>query len=236
MPSIVASLLWTAATAITMAVAVYGVAVAFRLTNESQLRRRTKGRLVLTFDDGPGPLVTGAIRELLLRESVRGSFFVSGFRSQEHATLISDALKEGHDIGSHGFFHVHGWRRPFSSLKDVFEGLTSLRQLHPSARLFRPPFGKATLLTHLVCWFIGYRFVYWTIDCKDAERERIRTPEDIVSEFLREGGGVVLLHDLDMGSEVFPDRNAKVLAICSALIGCAKSRGMPISTISEILL
>lgn len=229
------SMVWLLVIALVSTLLVYGLAVALRLFNELQLRRRTKGRLVLTFDDGPSALATGAIRALLLRESVRATFFVSGFRSKEHAGLVSDALREGHDIGSHGYLHLHGWRRPFKSLIDVLDGLKSLRQLHPSARFFRPPFGKATLLTHLICWFSGYRFVYWTIDCKDAEREGIRSPDDVVAEFLREGGGVVLLHDLDIRPDAFPDRNSKVLEICNALISCAKSRGMSISTISDVL-
>lgn len=229
-----AGITWIAITAAVMIVLLYGVAVVLRMLNERQLRRLTKGRLVLTFDDGPSPAVTCAIRDLMHRESVKATFFVSGFRSEEHAGLISDALREGHDVGSHGFLHRHGWRQPLRSLGDVLRGLTSLRKLHPAARLFRPPFGKATLLTHMTCWLQGYRFVYWTIDCKDAERGAIRDPQDIVAEFLRKGGGVVLLHDLDIGAAIFPDRNSKVLAICTALIHCAKSKGMPVSTVSEI--
>lgn len=212
----------------------YGMAVGLRLRNEWQLRRCCKGRLVLTFDDGPSPTVTAAIRQLLRRESVKASFFVIGFRSEEHTSLISEALSEGHDVGSHSFLHLHGWRQPFKSLGDVFKGLVSLRKRHPVARFFRPPYGKATLLTYLVCWAKGYRTVYWTIDCKDVERDAIREPEDIVAEFERKGGGVVLLHDLDLGPVLLPDRQAKVLAICTALIACAKSQGMPVSTLSEV--
>lgn len=213
---------------------VYGIAVGLRLVNEWQLRRRSKGRLVLTFDDGPSPLVTTAVRALMRRESVKASFFVIGFRGEEHASFIADALAEGHDVGSHSFFHLHGWRRPFKSLGDVLRGLATLRRRHPHARYFRPPFGKATLLTYLVCWAKGYRTVYWTIDCKDVETDAIKAPEDIVEEFVRKGGGVVLLHDLDLGPTYFPDRHAKVLAICEALIACAKARRMPVSTLSEI--
>lgn len=228
------SFTWIAATAVLLIVCIYGLGVALRLLNEVLLRRRSHGRLLLTFDDGPSPMATRAIRQLMQRESVKATFFVTGFRGQEHTALIAEALAEGHDIGSHGFTHPHGWRHPFKSVGDVFQGLASLRKLHPAARFFRPPYGKATLLTHLVSWTLGYRMVYWTIDCKDAERDAIREPQDIVAEFLRKGGGVVLLHDLDIGASIFPGRNAKVLSICEALIACAKSRGMPVSTISEV--
>jgi peptidoglycan/xylan/chitin deacetylase (PgdA/CDA1 family) len=214
----------------------YGIAIGLRLLNEWQLRRRSKGRLVLTFDDGPSPTVTAAIRQLLRQESVKASFFVIGFRSEEHTALIAEALSEGHDVGSHSFFHLHGWRQPFKSLGDVLKGFVSLRQHHPVARFFRPPYGKATLLTYLLCWAMGYRAVYWTIDCKDVGRDAIREPEDIVAEFVRKGGGVVLLHDLDLGPTQFPDRLDKVLAICDALVASAKSRGMPVSTLSEVFL
>ncbi len=233
-PNII-SFAWIAATVVLVLVCMYGIAVALRLLIEWQLRRRSNGRLLLTFDDGPSPVATKAIRQLMRRESVKATFFVTGFRSEEHSALIAEALEEGHDIGCHGFNHLHGWRQPLKSAGDVLQGLSSLRKQHPSARFFRPPYGKATLMTHLVCWALGYRTVYWTIDCKDAERDAIREPQDIVAEFLRKGGGVVLLHDLDIGSAVFPDRNAKMLLICETLIACAKSKGMPVSTVSEIL-
>lgn len=229
------SFTWVAFAAAVLLVGVYGIGVALRLLNEWQLRRRSSGRLLLTFDDGPSPLATRSIRQLMHRESVRATFFVTGFRSEEQSTLIAEALEEGHDVGCHGFNHLHGWRQPFKSVGDVFRGMSSLRNQHPAARFFRPPYGKATLLTHVAGWLLGYRTVYWTIDCKDAERDLIREPQDIVEEFLRKGGGVVLLHDLDIGSALFPGRNAKVLAICDALITCAKSRGMPVTTISEVL-
>lgn len=229
------SFIWIAVAAALVIVCVYGMGVALRLWNEWQLRRLSQGRLLLTFDDGPSPVTTRAIRQLLRRESVNATFFVTGFRSEEHTSLIAEAIEEGHVIGSHGFTHLHGWRQPVKSAVDVFHGMASLRKLHRAACFFRPPFGKATLLTHLVSRFLGYRMVYWTIDCKDAERDAIKEPQEIVAEFLRKGGGVVLLHDLDIGQAFFPDRNAKVLAICEALIICAKSRGMPVSTISEVL-
>lgn len=213
---------------------VYGVAVVLRLLKEWQLRRKTQGRLILTFDDGPSPAATKAVRALLRRESVRGTFFVSGIRSEEHAQLIAEALEEGHDVGSHGFVHLHGWRQPLKSLSDVMQGMLSLRRQHPGACLFRPPYGKATLMTHLICLVKGFQMVYWTIDCKDAERTTIRDPKDIVDEFLHQGGGVVLLHDLDFDPKVFPDHETKALAICASLITCAKSRGMPILTMTEV--
>jgi peptidoglycan-N-acetylglucosamine deacetylase len=234
-PPILMNLAWIAVTLVAVLACLYGIGVALRLLNEWQLRRRSSGRLLLTFDDGPSPLATRAIRQLMQRESVKATFFVTGFRGEEQPELIAEALEEGHDIGCHGFNHLHGWRKPFKSVGDVFRGLSSLRKRHPAARFFRPPYGKATLLTHSACWLLGYRMAYWTIDCKDAERDLIREPQDIVEEFLRKGGGVVLLHDLDIGSAMFPGRNAKVLAICDALITCAKSRGMPVSTISEVL-
>jgi peptidoglycan-N-acetylglucosamine deacetylase len=228
------SFAWVVASIALMFLCLYGGAVALRLLIEWQLRSRSRGRLVLTFDDGPSPVATKAIRQWMQRESVKATFFVTGFRSEEHKELVVEALAEGHDVGSHGFSHPHGWRHPFMSVGDVSQGLASLRSQHPGARFFRPPYGKATLMTHLVCWVKGFRTVYWTIDCKDAERDAIREPQDIVAEFLRKGGGVVLLHDLDIGAAQFPGRNAKVLAICDALVACAKSRGMPVSTVSEV--
>jgi peptidoglycan-N-acetylglucosamine deacetylase len=212
----------------------YGAAIVFRLINQAWLQSRSRGALVLTFDDGPGVDMTSRIRDLLDRERIKGTFFLTGFRAEQHREVPLRSRESGHQLASHGFYHLNAWRRPLASLADVWKGLGQLRAIEPGATSFRPPYGKATLFTYLACWLHGFRVVFWTIDCKDAEQHTIRRPDDVVDELLRKGGGVVLMHDLDFDAGSFEERPAKVLALCEALIQAARRSGMRICTVDEL--
>lgn len=228
------TILLISAAVVAFALLTYGAAIAIRLLNQSALHSMSKGALVLTFDDGPGVDMSRRIHALLGREGIKGTFFLTGFRAEQHQDVPLEAKRNGHQLASHGFYHLNAWRQPFASLADVWKGLRQLRRVEPGATSFRPPYGKATLFTYLVCWLQGFRVVFWTIDCKDAEKHTIRGPDEVVEELLRKGGGVVLMHDLDFDAGAFEERPGKVLALCEALIQAARRNGMRICTVDEL--
>ncbi len=215
-------------------VAGYVLAIIWRLWHMHQLRARVKGHLILTFDDGPGPRMTSQIRDLLHREGVRATFFVTGFRVDRHPDVVKQTIRDGHELASHSQLHLNAWRSPLLSIADTRKGLLSVRAIWPEARFFRPPFGKATLWTHLVCLFTGFQVVYWTVDCKDAEKHTIRNVEEMTQELSAKGGGIVLMHDLDMDPQAFPEREEQVLRLCEALIRSARSQGMKIIPLGHL--
>lgn len=59
----------------------------------------------LTFDDGPDPVRTPRILDILRRYRVKATFFVLGEKAARHPEILQRILAEGHDIGSHGFHH-----------------------------------------------------------------------------------------------------------------------------------
>ena len=189
---------------------IYAGAILLRLINQRTLHSMSKGALVLTFDDGPGADMSRRIQALLRHEGIKGTFFVSGYRAELHQEVLLEARRCGHQLASHGFYHLNAWRHPLVSVADALKGLRELRSIEPDATSFRPPYGKATLFTYLACWLQGFRVVFWTIDCKDAEKHTIRKPDEVVEELLRKGGGVVLMHDLDFEANTFEDRKSVV--------------------------
>lgn len=223
-----------AAVAVLIAASSYILAFAWRLWNVQRLHTRARGHLVLTFDDGPGPRMTAGIRDLLRREGVHATFFLTGFRADRYPEVVRQTASEGHELASHSQQHLNAWRHPLKSMADTRTGLQSTRRLSPSARFFRPPYGKATIWTHLVCRLEGFRVAYWTIDCKDAESHTIRQVEDVTKELLDKGGGVVLMHDLDMDPAEFPDREVQVLDLCRSLIKCARAHGLRIAPLGDL--
>ena len=64
-----------------------------------------KKNVVLTFDDGPDPNYTPRILDILKAENVKATFFMIGERMEENPRLVQRVYAEGHEIGSHTFFH-----------------------------------------------------------------------------------------------------------------------------------
>lgn len=66
----------------------------------------TAHTIALTFDDGPDPVWTPKILDVLRRNGVRATFFTVGTRVAENPALARRIVEEGHQIGLHGFTHT----------------------------------------------------------------------------------------------------------------------------------
>ena len=78
----------------------------------SATARRT---LSLTFDDGPDPVYTPKLLNVLARNHVPATFFVTGQMAAKNPQLVSREIREGHAVGNHSLTHVDvstapGWR------------------------------------------------------------------------------------------------------------------------------
>ena len=69
----------------------------------SAVARRT---LSLTFDDGPDPVYTPKLLNLLARYHVPATFFVTGQMAAKNPQLVSREAREGHAVGNHSLTHV----------------------------------------------------------------------------------------------------------------------------------
>lgn len=191
--------------------------------------------LALTFDDGPGPLLTRHVAEVLARHGVRATFFLLGRRA-EAAPAVADALLDaGHELCCHSYEHLNAWKHwPRRVARDIERGYASLsRWVRPDA-LFRPPYGKSTPLTRRQVRRRGARLVRWTHDMRDTSHGPLPTVEDVVRAPLR-SGGVVLLHDFDREGPGAQERAEFVLAVTERLLRGARERGMAVVTMSEYL-
>ncbi|MBB5806012.1 cellulose synthase/poly-beta-1,6-N-acetylglucosamine synthase-like glycosyltransferase/peptidoglycan/xylan/chitin deacetylase (PgdA/CDA1 family) [Saccharothrix ecbatanensis] len=64
------------------------------------------GAVVLTFDDGPDPVWTPQVLEVLRRNGVKATFFVTGVAAAQYPDLVEQMADEGHEVGLHTFTHV----------------------------------------------------------------------------------------------------------------------------------
>jgi peptidoglycan-N-acetylglucosamine deacetylase len=99
--------------------------------------------VALTFDDGPDPLSTLALLELLKDHRIPATFFVSGYKVAQYPRLVNAIIRQGHTIGNHSYHHdplVY-----FKGRRAVREEIESTQKvLKPFGvipRVYRPPVG-----------------------------------------------------------------------------------------------
>ena len=206
-----------------LSVAWFLIGILVRIRCDRRLRRSTSGKgvLALTYDDGPGSEMTPKLLDLLAQRDVRATFFMIGGPAGTAPELLERMVSAGHTIAWHTRTHRNQWKT------DPIRGLADLR-IPPSlqagplgrSRLFRPPFGKMTLGTVLMTRMRGWRIVTWTHPSGDTYRE-LPDPSEIAERVDRDGGGVVLLHDMDRDD---PERERFVLRTTAVLIDLAHRR------------
>jgi cellulose synthase/poly-beta-1,6-N-acetylglucosamine synthase-like glycosyltransferase/peptidoglycan/xylan/chitin deacetylase (PgdA/CDA1 family)/spore germination protein YaaH len=176
--------------------------------------------LCLTFDDGPDPLYTPAILDILHSHGVRATFFIIGANADQNIGLVKREYAEGHDIGNHTYTHPN--IALVSDERAALELSTTQRiienALGVSTVLFRPPYNADSqpqtpeeILPVLRAQKAGYVTVGERIDPRDWVKGV--SADEIVSEIRTElasaddPGHVILLHDAG------GDRSATVAAL-----------------------
>ena len=64
----------------------------------------SRRQIAISFDDGPAPLYTPQILQILKAHRVEAAFFCIGRRIKENEDLLKQVYDEGHLIGNHSFF------------------------------------------------------------------------------------------------------------------------------------
>lgn len=63
-------------------------------------------QIALTFDDGPDPIYTTQLLDMLARHGVQATFFVNGNNVVKHPEVAVREVKEGHLVANHTFNHI----------------------------------------------------------------------------------------------------------------------------------
>jgi cellulose synthase/poly-beta-1,6-N-acetylglucosamine synthase-like glycosyltransferase/peptidoglycan/xylan/chitin deacetylase (PgdA/CDA1 family) len=190
--------------------------------------------LALTFDDGPDPLWTPKVLEVLGKHQVRATFFVIGSQVSRHPALARRIVADGHEIGGHTFTHpdltsLPPWRRrmEYSQTQLAIANAAGVQ-----TSLLRFPYCSKADAIDASDWPIlqeagrlGYLVVVNDVDSHDWARPGV---DAIVTNLTPAGdaGGVMLLHDAG------GDR-AQTVAALDRFIPTMKARGYRFTTVGE---
>lgn len=166
-----------------------------RVVGRLSPRRRV---VALTFDDGPNPVATPLVLDVLRREKVPATFFLLGRHVDQWPALARRAADEGHAIGNHGWAHRKlTFRSPAWVRSDLARGAESIeRATGVRPRLFRAPHGFRNPWVGRAARALDERLVGWTLGVWDSDRPGAA----VIAERAVRGacpGAIVLLHDGD---------------------------------------
>jgi peptidoglycan/xylan/chitin deacetylase (PgdA/CDA1 family) len=153
--------------------------------------------IALTFDDGPDPIYSPAVLDLLALHGIKATFFLVGEKAEKYPDLVRRLAAEGHSIGGHTWSHreIVGLSRTelndeLIRCRDVVRNITGVDSI-----LFRPPRGRIDMASiHRVCEQ-GYCLVHWTKTYSDYKRDGT---DNLIARFRRNrpvARDIVLLHD-----------------------------------------
>ena len=144
----------------------------------------------LTFDDGPIPVVTPWVVDLLERYGIKATFFMVGDNVRKHPQEYRLVIENGHRVGNHTFNHLKGL---FTGTKEYIENVDQADAFIHS-NLFRPPHGllRRSQYNELSK---RYQFIMWDLVTRDYSFRLYG--EDVlanVKKFVR-NGSIITFHD-----------------------------------------
>jgi peptidoglycan/xylan/chitin deacetylase (PgdA/CDA1 family) len=135
-------------------------------------------KIYLTFDDGPTPIITPWVLDILKEHNIKATFFCIGKNIQNHPDIFKRIITEGHTIGNHTFNHKNGWKTDFKTyINDIDlcqKEISNFKNHIPntnvgSHQLFRPPYGKITRRQSKFLLDQGYKIIMWDILTADFD-------------------------------------------------------------------
>jgi peptidoglycan-N-acetylglucosamine deacetylase len=152
--------------------------------------RTTEKVLYLTFDDGPDPVSTPRLLDILKTYNIKVLFFCDGRAAEKFPDLMNQIRKEGHLIGNHGYSHFDGWHT--DSVKYINDIIRASDIT--SDKIFRPPFGRLSVKQKKRL-LKSYKIVYWDLmpydfDKSFGSRKSLRMLKDKIRS-----GSIIVLHD-----------------------------------------
>lgn len=119
--------------------------------------------VALTFDDGPDPVGTPALLEVLARHEATATFFVLLTRVRRRPELLRLLLEAGHEVALHGVDHRRLTRLPPDEVRRrLHDGRAELEDLSGrEVRWFRPPYGAQSVGVWRAVRREGLEPVFW---------------------------------------------------------------------------
>jgi peptidoglycan/xylan/chitin deacetylase (PgdA/CDA1 family) len=190
-----------------------GPAVAMNRTASTAIglngSHKTTGSLTvaLTFDDGPDPVNTPRILDVLAQCGVKATFCVLGYRVVSYPDVIRRIVAEGHTLCNHSWRHIMqlGTYGPTLIRDDLHQTNDAIHAIVPGApiRYFRAPGGFWSADYVSVAHDLGMTPIDWEVDPRDWDFNAYGTGQGMTAHIIANveanvrPGSIVLSHDYE---------------------------------------
>ena len=200
----------------------------FQLFGDYIARVETLDKVVaLTFDDGPHPLHTPRVLEVLERHHVKATFFMLGRNVERFPAVARQVLDRGHEIGNHSYSHPKLVLMSPRRVREEIERTDQLlRSIGVSGEIFfRPPHAAKFVVLPYVLVQMKKVSVLGDVDPEEWKR---RPAAIMTQSVLRQvkPGSIIGLHDV-LGSETLRTAEDAITALAA--------QGYRFETVSELI-
>lgn len=175
-----------------------------------ELMKQEEKIAYLTFDDGPNPLVTPKVLDILKEKQVKATFFVIGKQVEAYPEIVKRAYEEGHYIANHGYDHKN--RILYQSKESFINEITktdeavgkAIGEENYSAKVFRFPNGYMSKQNKAqkeearnLLRSMNYAYIDWNCLNQDSMKKQTKTQllENLKKSCKNKNTLVVLMHD-----------------------------------------
>ncbi|WP_225906974.1 polysaccharide deacetylase family protein [Methyloradius palustris] len=156
-----------------------------------------RNEIALTIDDGPDPVVTPQVLDILDKYRVKATFFCIGIKALKYPDLCREIVRRGHAIENHSQKHRHnfsllglaGFERELQTAQNTLSTITG-----QTPKFFRAPAGLRNPFLEPVLAKLGLRLVSWSVRAFDT---RVSNVDNVKNKLLSglQPGAILLLHD-----------------------------------------
>lgn len=192
-------------------------------------KAETKENMVaLTFNISWGEERALPILDTLKENDIQATFFISAAWAERHPEVAERIIKDGHEVGSHGFKHEHytSWEND-QIKKDIQTAHRIIQEVTQEVpKYLRPPNGTFDERVLEVAEGLNYDLIHWSIDSNDWLNPGVdRIVENVTGNV--GNGDIILLHASDSAKQT----NEALPAIIKKI----KERDLEFSTVSQLL-
>jgi peptidoglycan-N-acetylglucosamine deacetylase len=155
-------------------------------------------QIALTFNISWGQEKVYDVLEVLKKENVHATFFVSGEWAERHPEILNTIAEHNHEIGMLGYQYKSYLEQDIASVRrDLLRAQEVFRKLgYNNIKLLRPPNGHFNEEILKLADQLGFSVIYWSVNPNDWKNPGT----DVIVERIMnkvKSGDIILLHASD---------------------------------------
>ena len=198
--------------------------------NAYYFKRNQYNKIALTFDDGPHPVYTGKILDVLEKYNVKATFFIIGENAKYYQDTLIKIVNKGHELGNHTFSHaIIKDKSAVDITKEIEDCQNAIYDIcGENTVLFRPPGGiMADVAAEDGELFENYDIILWSVDTMDwACHDPQKIAECVINN--TKSGDIILMHD-------YIGKNSPTPEALDIIIPSLIEKGYEFVTVGELI-